>query len=309
MRPFQVGITTVMRAFTVATLSADDSHDGPHLARSKPGSSIAVSATPLLPRLARNFSAQFVARLASTLVQAGALVLVARTLGPSRYGLFAVIVTLTVMVSVVAEWGLPLIAARTIAGGAPRPRRGAGGRSRTPALAGRRRVRRRRRPGVPRSDSGEVRLGALIASSELPAASLARLRADPGATRTAARAQSHGRRWARHSSGAAWMLAVVGLGGGIPVLAIGLLVSADRVGDRRRRADPRRHPAAATRAAGAVARAAAGRHAAGGLIPLRRRLSLRRARRCSRGSPRRNRSASTTRPSASCSSGCCCRAR
>ena len=43
--------------------------------------------------------------------------LVARTLGPSTYGLFAIVTTLTVMATVVAEWGLPLIATRLIAGG------------------------------------------------------------------------------------------------------------------------------------------------------------------------------------------------
>jgi hypothetical protein len=74
-------------------------------------------APPLLPRLARNATAQFAARLTASLAQALALVLVARTLGPSTYGLFAIVTTLTVMATVVAEWGLPLIATRLIAGG------------------------------------------------------------------------------------------------------------------------------------------------------------------------------------------------
>ena len=189
------------------------------------GSSIAVSATPLLPSLARNFSAQIVARLASTLVQAGALVLVARTLGPSRYGLFAVIVTLTVMVSVIAEWGLPLIAARTIA---------VGRRGRDEVLAAVLGLRLSLAVvacavvvglAFLASDSGEVRLGALIASlSFLPQAWL-------GSAQIQAQLELRLERvaWATLGaalSGAAWMLAVVGLGGGIPVLAIGLLVSA-----------------------------------------------------------------------------------
>lgn len=189
------------------------------------GPAVAAPAAPLLPRLARNFSAQIVARLASTLVQAGALVLVARTLGPSRYGLFAVVVTLTVMVSVIAEWGLPMIAGRTIA---------VGRRGRDEVLAAVLGLRLALAivasvavVGLAflASDSGDVRLGALIASlSFLPQAWL-------GSAQIQAQLELRLERvaWATLGaalSGAAWMLGVVALGGGIPALSVGLLVSA-----------------------------------------------------------------------------------
>ena len=196
------------------------------MVRSSPSPSVlAAPAAPLLPRLARNFSAQIVARLASTLVQAGALILVARTLGPSRYGLFAVILTLTVMVSVIAEWGLPMIAARTIA---------AGRRGRDEVLAAVLGLRLALAVVAIAlvvalaffvSDSGEVRLGALIASlSFLPQAWL-------GSAQIQAQVELRLERvaWATLGAalaGAVWMLAVVALGGGVPLLAAGLLVSA-----------------------------------------------------------------------------------
>lgn len=195
----------------------------PAMSRTAPAA--AAFAAPLLPRLARNFSAQIVARAASTLVQAGALVLVARTLGPSRYGLFAVVVTLTVMVSVIAEWGLPLIAARTIA---------VGRRGRDDVLAAVLGVRLALAVlacatvvglAFLVSDSGEIRLGALIASlSFLPQAWL-------GSVQIKAQLELRLERvaWATLGaalSGAAWMLGVVALGGGVPALAVGLLLSA-----------------------------------------------------------------------------------
>ena len=191
------------------------------MVRSSPSPSVlAAPAAPLLPRLARNFSAQIVARLASTLVQAGALILVARTLGPSRYGLFAVILTLTVMVSVIAEWGLPMIAARTIA---------AGRRGRDEVLAAVLGLRLALAVVAIAlvvalayfvSDSGEVRLGALIASlSFLPQAWL-------GSAQIQAQVELRLERvaWATLGAalaGAVWMLAVVALGGGVPLLAAG----------------------------------------------------------------------------------------
>ena len=182
-----------MRAFTEATLSADDSHDGPHLARSKHGvarsrrpqhrccrASPATSARRSSPGWHRHSCRP--ARSCWSHVRSG----------PSRYGLFAVIVTLTVMVSVIAEWGLPMIAARTIAVG----RRGRdevlaavlGLRLSLAVVA----TRRRRRTGVPRVGQRRGAPGRADRIPELPATSLARLCPDPGATRTAPRASRMG---------------------------------------------------------------------------------------------------------------------
>ena len=149
-------------------------------------------APPLLPRLARNATAQFAARLTASLAQALALVLVARTLGPSTYGLFAIVTTLTVMATVVAEWGLPLIATRLIAGG------GLEARSVLAALLGLRLVLgflaglsvvalSFAASDSARGASWRGDRGALV-----PAARVARIGADPGAARPAARAHGVG---------------------------------------------------------------------------------------------------------------------
>jgi O-antigen/teichoic acid export membrane protein len=182
-------------------------------------------APPLLPRLARNATAQFAARLTASLAQALALVLVARTLGPSTYGLFAIVTTLTVMATVVAEWGLPLIATRLIAGG------GLEARSVLAALLGLRLA-----LGVlaglsvvalsfAASDSGAVHLGAAIAGlSFLPLAWLgsAQIQAqlDLRLERTAWAALGGG------IAGLAWTLGALAAGAGVPALAAGLLVNA-----------------------------------------------------------------------------------
>ncbi|MEJ7785397.1 MAG: flippase [Solirubrobacteraceae bacterium] len=70
---------------------------------------------PLLPGLARNAGAQLVGRAVGLAAQALGLILVARQLGPDDYGFFALISSLTLMASVVADWGLLLIGTRMAA--------------------------------------------------------------------------------------------------------------------------------------------------------------------------------------------------
>ena len=180
----------------------------PATTRSRPAGSRAsvgrvsdlTPAPPLLPRLARNATAQFAARLTASLAQALALVLVARTLGPSTYGLFAIVTTLTVMATVVAEWGLPLIATRLIAGG------GLEAGSVLAALLGLR-LALGFLAGLSvvalsfaASDSGAVHLGAAIAGlSFLPLAWLGSRRSRRSST--CGSSASRGRRWAAGSRG------------------------------------------------------------------------------------------------------------
>jgi O-antigen/teichoic acid export membrane protein len=181
-------------------------------------------APPLLPRLARNATAQFGARLAASLAQAVALILVARTLGPSEYGLLAIVTTLTVMATVVAEWGLPLIATRLIAGGGEDPRRVLAGllglRLVLAVVAGLAVV----ALAFASSDAADVRLGAVVAgSSYLPLAWLgsAQIQAqlDLRLERTA---------WAALAGGLgalAWTLVALAADAGVPVLAGGVLAA------------------------------------------------------------------------------------
>jgi O-antigen/teichoic acid export membrane protein len=181
-------------------------------------------APPLLPRLARNATAQFTARLAASLAQAVALILVARTLGPATYGLFAIVTTLTVMATVVAEWGLPLIATRLIAGGGLEARALLasllGLRLALGALAGLSVV----ALSFAASDRGVVHLGAVVAGlSFLPLAWLgsAQIQAqlDLRLERTAWAALAGG------ITGLAWTLVALSAGAGVPTLAGGLLVN------------------------------------------------------------------------------------
>jgi O-antigen/teichoic acid export membrane protein len=67
---------------------------------------------PLLPGLARNAGSQLAARVIGAGVQAIALVVVARRLGPADYGGFALVSTLTMMATVVADWGVLMVGAR-----------------------------------------------------------------------------------------------------------------------------------------------------------------------------------------------------
>jgi O-antigen/teichoic acid export membrane protein len=180
---------------------------------------------PLLPRLARNASAQFAARLAASLAQAVALVLVARAFGPETYGLFAIVTTLTVMVTVVAEWGLPLIATRlVVAGGAAR-------RELLAALVGLRLALGVLAAAVvvvlsfASSDSRQVHLGALVAGlSYLPLAWL-------GSVQIQAQLDLRLERvaWAALAggvSGLAWTLSALVLDATVAELAGGILASA-----------------------------------------------------------------------------------
>jgi O-antigen/teichoic acid export membrane protein len=70
---------------------------------------------PLLPGLTRNAAVQLAARTLAGVAQAAALIIVARALGPADYGRFAIVVTMTQLANVVADWGLLLIGTRTAA--------------------------------------------------------------------------------------------------------------------------------------------------------------------------------------------------
>jgi O-antigen/teichoic acid export membrane protein len=179
---------------------------------------------PLLPRLARNASAQFAARLAASLAQAVALVLVARALGPATYGLFAIVTTLTVMATVVAEWGLPLIAVRAIAAGGQR-------RELLAVLLGLRLALAVVAAavvvvlGFASSDSGQVHLGALVAGlSYLPLAWLGSVHIQAQLDLRLERAA-----WAALAGGLgglAWTLGALALDANVVQLAGGILASA-----------------------------------------------------------------------------------
>jgi O-antigen/teichoic acid export membrane protein len=157
--------------------------------------------------------------------QAIALVLVARTLGPATYGLFAIVTTLTLMATVVAEWGLPLIATRVIAEG------GAERRDLLPALVGLRLALGLAAAaaivvlGFAGSDSREVHLGVLVAGlSYLPLAWL-------GSVQIGAQLDLRLERvaWATLAGGVtglAWTLVALALDAGVPELAGGILASA-----------------------------------------------------------------------------------
>jgi O-antigen/teichoic acid export membrane protein len=70
---------------------------------------------PLLSGLRRNAASQFGARAVGIVAQALALILVARRLGPAEYGAFALVSSLTLMATVLADWGLLLVGARAVA--------------------------------------------------------------------------------------------------------------------------------------------------------------------------------------------------
>lgn len=74
-----------------------------------------VENEPLLSGLRRNASAQLGARVIGVVAQGLALLLVARELGPAEYGAFALVSTLTLMATVVADWGLLMAGARAAA--------------------------------------------------------------------------------------------------------------------------------------------------------------------------------------------------
>jgi O-antigen/teichoic acid export membrane protein len=70
---------------------------------------------PLLSGLRRNAASQFGARAVGIVAQGLALILVARRLGPAEYGAFALVSSLTLMATVLADWGLLLVGARAVA--------------------------------------------------------------------------------------------------------------------------------------------------------------------------------------------------
>src|SRR3954463_3591093 len=80
-----------------------------------PSSPVADPSVPLLSGLTRNTIAQFLARAVGIVAQGIALILVARHLGPAAYGPFALVSTLTMMATVLADWGLVLVGARAVA--------------------------------------------------------------------------------------------------------------------------------------------------------------------------------------------------
>jgi O-antigen/teichoic acid export membrane protein len=84
-------------------------------AGSAPSSPAAETDAPLLSGLARNAVVQLVGRAVGIVAQGVALILVARRLGPAEYGAFALVSTLTMMATALADWGLLLVGARAVA--------------------------------------------------------------------------------------------------------------------------------------------------------------------------------------------------
>ena len=188
-RPFQLGITTLTRALTEATLSADDFHHASHLAT---GPSMAVTA--------RTAAAAAGAQLQRPdRGPAGVDARPGRCAGPGRAHARALALRPLRRHRDPDDDGLR----HRRMGSADdrdahdrrrpsRPRRGARGRSRPPARAGRRRERRRRRTGLLRLGQRRRAPRGADRLAELPPAGLARLGPDPGAARAAPRARRVG---------------------------------------------------------------------------------------------------------------------